>query len=219
MPKLAIIHTTPATVDILKPLVNEVLPDYQIVNFVDDSILPQLAANGGKVADVEPRLLQYARYAEQVGANVILSACSSVGEVAAQMREQVSIPVVRIDDAMAEAAVRRGSRIGVAATLATTLRPTLDLLEQKAAAIGKSVELEPCLIDSAYQKLMAGDRQGHDQALIDALTQLSTRVDVIVLAQASMARVIPSLQAEIQEKVLTSPRLSIERVKAVMSAE
>lgn len=219
MPKLAIIHTTPVTVDTLKTLANEILPDYKVVNFVDDSILPQLAENGGNISEVEDRLLHYAQFAETVGADVILSACSSVGEVVARMRERVSIPVVRIDDAMSEAAVQRGTRIGVAATLPTTLRPTLELLKQKAAAIHKEVQLESCLVDSAYQKLMAGDREGHDTALAEALTELAQNVDVVVLAQASMARVLPRLPEAIQDKFLTSPRAGVERVKAVMTHE
>jgi Asp/Glu/hydantoin racemase len=216
MPKIAIIHTTPVTIDVLKPLVNELLPDYKIVNFVDDSVLPQLGENGGDLSEVEKRLMFYARSAQEVGADVILSACSSVGELAARMREEVSIPVIRIDDAMAEAAVQRGTKIGVAATLPTTLRPTMELLRQKAEAVGKTIQLESCLIDSAYQKLMAGDREGHDNALVEALTELAQKVDVAVLAQASMARVLPRLSEALQSKFLTSPRLSVERVKSVM---
>lgn len=216
MPKLAIIHSAPVTVEVFKTLANELLPGVTIVNFVDDSILPQLAENGGDVHAVEDRLLHYARFAEAVGADVILSACSSVGEVAARMRECVSIPVVRIDEAMAEQAVRRGQRIGVAATLATTLRPTLDLLRQKATDSGRDIQLEPRLVDAAFQKLAAGDREGHDAILADALTDLAQSVDVVVLAQASMARVIARLPDDLQDRFFTSPRLGMEQVKLVM---
>jgi aspartate/glutamate racemase len=184
-----------------------------VINFVDDSILPELAENGGDIRSVEARLVSYARFAEQAGAEVILEACSSVGEVAAQMQAAVSVPVVRIDEAMAEAAVRGGRRIGVAATLATTLEPTLRLLRAKAESIGKVIELEPCLAAEAYQRLMAGDQTGHDDFLAAALAGLAGQVDVIVLAQASMARVIPRLPESGRGKVLTSPRLAMERVR------
>jgi Asp/Glu/hydantoin racemase len=216
MSKLAIIHTAPVTVEVFKGLATELLPGVTVVNFVDDSILPQLAENGGDINAVEDRLLHYARFAEEVGADVILSACSSVGEVAARMREHVSIPVVRVDEAMAEQAVQRGQRIGVAATLATTLRPTLELLRQKAAADGRDIQLEPRLVSAAFQRLSAGDREGHDMILAEALTDLARLVDVIVLAQASMARVLPNLPEDIRGRFLTSPRLGMERVKSVM---
>ena len=218
MPKLAIIHTTSATVDSMKALAAEMLPGSELVNFVDDSILPQLGRNGGDLAEVEERLIHYARFAEQVGAYVILEACSSVGELVSKMQSAVSIPIVRIDDAMAEQAVQRGERLGVAATLPTTLQPTTRLLQAKAQAANKQVEITPLLIEGAYQKLMAGDREGHDNLLVENLQDQARTVDVVVLAQASMARVLPRLSAAEQEKILVSPRLAMERVKSVMAS-
>ena len=218
MPKLAIIHTTSATVDSMKALALEMLPGCELVNFVDDSILPQLGQNGGDVSEVEERLLHYARFAEQVGADVILEACSSVGEVVAKMQSAVSIPIVRIDESMAEQAVERGQHLGVAATLQTTLQPTTRLLQAKARALEKQVEITPLLIEGAYQKLMAGDREGHDQLLVEKLGELAGSMDVIVLAQASMARVLPRLSASDQDKILVSPRLAMERVKNLMAS-
>ncbi len=216
MSKLAIIHTTVATVEPLKTLAQELIPGVAIVNFVDDSILPQLLANGGNVAEVEQRVLQYARYAQEVGADVLLEACSSIGAVVPKARQILSIPVVRIDEPMAEAAVRQGGRIGVAATLPTTLQPTLNLLEEKAQESGRSVALQPLLIEGAYAKLMAGDAAGHDQALADGLSALIAVCDRVVLAQASMARVLPCLSEEVRSRFLTSPRLGMERVRQAL---
>jgi Asp/Glu/hydantoin racemase len=218
MPKLAIIHTTPATVESMKALAAEILPSCELVNFVDDSILPQLAQNGGDLTEVEERLVHYARFAEQVGADVILEACSSVGEVVPKMQAAVSIPIVRIDEGMAEQAVQRGAHLGVAATLPTTLQPTTRLLRAKAQAAGRQVEITPLLIDGAYQKLMSGDREGHDNLLVEKLQELARTVDVVVLAQASMARVLPRLAAADQDKILVSPRLAMERVKNVVAS-
>ena len=218
MTKLAIIHTTSATVETMKTLAAEYLPDAELVNFVDDSILPQLGRNGGNLADVEERMIHYARFAEQVGADVILEACSSVGEVVSKMQSAVSIPIVRIDEAMAEQAVQRGEHLGVAATLSTTLQPTTRLLRAKAQVAGKQVEITPLLIEGAYQKLMAGDRDGHDNLLVEKLQDLARTVDIIVLAQASMARVLPRLSAADRDKILVSPRLAMERVKNVVTS-
>lgn len=218
MTRLAIIHTTAATVEPLKALAAELVPGAEVVNFVDDSILPQLRDNGGDVSQVEDRLLHYAAFAEQVGADVILSACSSVGEVVAKMRERVRVPVVRIDDAMAEAAVARGDVVGVAATLRTTLEPTQRLIRAKASEQGRAVEIKTTLVDAAYQRLMAGDPAGHDALLADALRAFAAEVDVVVLAQASMARVVEQLPPALRGRFLSSPRLAMERVKAALLA-
>jgi aspartate/glutamate racemase len=198
-------------------LAAELLPDCDLVNFVDDSILPQLARNGANVAEVEDRLIHYACFAEEVGADILLEACSSVGEVVTKMQAAVSIPVVRIDEAMAEEAVRRGARLGVAATLPTTLGPTVRLLQMKARVADKQVEITPLLIEGAYQKLMAGDREGHDHLLVEKLRELAYTTDVVVLAQASMARVLPGLPLTERIKFLSSPRLAMERVTSILS--
>ncbi len=216
MRKLAIIHTTPATIEPLKSLAAEILPDYELINMLDDSILPQLSQNGGNLEEVAPRWIQLAVCAEQAGADAVLSACSSVGELVGQARSVVAIPVLRIDDAMAEEAVRRAERAGVAATLVTTLAPTARLLMQKAAQVDRKVTLETVLVAAAYQKLMEGDKDGHDAALSEALQELAERVDVVVLAQASMARVLSRLPDALQSKFLSSPRSGLERVRQIL---
>lgn len=213
--RLAIIHTTPVTIEPLKGLANDILPGYQIMNFLDDTILPELLRNGGDIGAVADRWLTYARFAEQAGADCVLSACSSVGELADLANQKQSVPVLRIDEAMAQAAIRRGKRIGVAATLPTTLNPTTKLLQREADMSGIEIQLETLLAEEAYQRLMDGDKAGHDQILGDELLKLVARTDVVVLAQASMAAVVTTLPTDVQQKFLTSPRLGLERIKEI----
>ena len=217
--RVAVIHTSPLTVEPIRSLIGELIPGADVVNFVDDSVLPQLARNGGNVAEVEGRLLTYARHAEEVGATVILNACSSVGEVAGKMRSSVTVPVVRIDDAMTDEAVTRGERIGVAATLPTTLAPTLALLRRKAEAAGSKATFDARVAADAFRLLAAGDREGHDRALTAVLDELAAVNDVVVLAQASMARVLSGLPEEKRAKFLSSPRLGVESVARVVSGD
>lgn len=217
MGTLAIIHTSTATVEPLRTLAGELLPEVRVINFVDDSILPQLAANGGEIAAVAGRVGQYMQFAAEAGADVILEACSSIGELVGPARAALNIPVVRIDEAMAAAAVARGERIGVAATLATTLAPTRRLLEAQAAIAGRPITIVPALAETAYQRLMAGDRAGHDAELAAVLHALAPTVDCVVLAQASMARVLPQLPAEERDKFLTSPPLAMAQVREALA--
>ena len=216
MPTLAIIHTTPATLTSLKKLALETIPDLTVINFMDDSILPQLANNQGNLAEVEGRLIAYARFAEQAGADIILEACSSVGEVTKKMRMVVKVPVVRIDEEMAEWVVKQEKKIGVAATLATTLNPTTKLLEEKASILGKKVLLTPRLIEGAYQRIINGDQAGHDNLLMDTFSFLLNEVDVIVLAQASMAGVAEKMPEEDRAKFFSSPSFAINQVKTLL---
>lgn len=214
--KLAIIHTTPVTIEPLKDLAVKIIGDCEIINLVDDSILPQLAQNGGDIQEIAERWESYAKIAEQQGADCILNACSSIGELVTYTQAKVSPPIVRIDDAMADFAIDMANTIGVAATLKTTLKPTLKLLTQKAEKKGKNVKFEPILVSSAYQKLLANDKEGHDLDLSVALRELAQKVDIVVLAQASMARVVSTFTTEEQRQFVTSPELGMEAVKRTL---
>lgn len=218
MKKLAILHTTTATIEPLRALTNELLPQTPLLNWVDDSILPELIENNGDLSRVRERWIQYVRYAVKAGALVILSACSSVGELALEAQAIVNQPVLRIDSPMVVDAVTRATRIGVAATLSATLGSSTRLLQSTAAAHGKSIQLTTLLVSDAYQQLMAGNKEAHDQILTAALNDLASQVEIVVLAQASMARVVPNLPQELQSQFLTSPRSGIQNAVATLKA-
>ncbi|MER8441301.1 aspartate/glutamate racemase family protein [Mesorhizobium sp. M1312] len=103
------------------------------------------------------------------------------------------MPLLRIDEGMAKAAVEHGNRIGVLATLSTTLVPTVDLLKRKACEAGKDVAIDDVLVEGAFQRLAGGDVEAHDAQIRLALEELSQKVDVVVFAQASMARARPTV--------------------------
>jgi glutamate racemase len=211
-PRIGVLHTSPATVDLFSRLLRERLPGASIVNILDDSILPELRDNGGDLAAIEPRWRNYACTISARGVDVILNACSSIGALCARVQPDVAQPIVRVDILMAREAVGRGDRIGVLATLATTLGPTQDLILATAGRTSRTIDVDAQLVEGAYQALMAGDQAGHDDLVAASLAQSAHRNDVVVLAQASMARVLPRLDLEAQSKVLASPTFAVEDV-------
>jgi Asp/Glu/hydantoin racemase len=132
-------------------------------------------------------------------------------------RQVFDFPVVRVDEPMAERAVRLGRRIGVAATLRTTLQPTLELLRAKALDAGRQVDLVESLCEGAFAAVLSGDTQTHDRLLTESLCALRTSVDVVVLAQASMARVVASLPGNGHVPILSSPELAVQRAGELLA--
>jgi hypothetical protein len=64
---------------------------------------------------------------------------------------------------------------------------------------------------------MGGDAARHDALVATAVKELSVQVDVIVLAQASMARVVDGLSAaDKRVPILASPPLAIDYLATVM---
>jgi Asp/Glu/hydantoin racemase len=168
--------------------------------------------------DTARRLFAHLAAAERHGAHAILVTCSSMGDAVDAARPFAGVPLLRIDQAMAEQAVQRGSRIGVLATLWSTLRPTAVLIERTAAQAGREAEVRDRLCDGAFEALRAGDTERHDSLVRDGLRELMGWADVIVLAQASMARVVDTVsEEERRTPILSSPRLGMERVRDVLA--
>jgi Asp/Glu/hydantoin racemase len=205
------IHTGPVLVDVFKNLFPELLPDVRLVNIVDDGLLTDVRAAGGLTPSVTRRILGYGMLAESSGADAILNCCSSVGEAADLLAQTVGIPVVKIDNRMAMTAVEQGSRIGIIATVATTLDPTERLIQRKAHDARKSITTKRYLVDSAFDALVAGKAEEHDRLLRAAIEKAMDENDVVVLAQGSMARLVPSIEQRVP--VLSSPRSSVEALK------
>ena len=99
----------------------------------------------------------------------------------------------------------------------TTLDPTLELIQRRAALAEKKIELTSKLVEGAFEALMSGDAATHDAKVAAALKELSQQVDVIVLAQASMARVVDTLApADKRVPILASPGIAVDYLATVL---
>jgi Asp/Glu/hydantoin racemase len=186
------------------------LPEAKVFHVVDESLIEDTVKAGHLRKATIRRLIRQIESAEEAGADAVLVTCSSIGPGVTLAQQLFEIPVLRIDDAMAENAVRQANTIGVLATLRTTLDPTTDLLREKAAKAGRKVELVECLCEEAFPAVLAGDTATHDRLLARALVEDLKGVDLIVLAQASMARVLTTLAADVvHAPVLSSPELAV----------
>ena len=158
-------------------------------------------------------ILSYAKVLGQLGADAVLSACSTVGAFAEEADKILDVPVYRIDDAMCSAAVEMGEVVSVFATLASTLEPTVDLIERKAYETGKRIKVNTVLVEGAYAALMEGHKDVHDAKIKALVERYLPESDVAVLAQASMASAV-TLAGEDAKKILTSPKMGIEKLRA-----
>jgi Asp/Glu/hydantoin racemase len=217
--KVAVLHTSFVFLNVessVTDLLEEVLPEAEVMHFVDSDVLATVMREQGISDHSTSRMVHLAQAAEDAGADVIFSACSSLGPAMEVARQKVGTPIVRIDDGMARKAVESATRIGVLATVPTTLGPTVDLIEQKAAEEGKKIELQRELSEGAFEVLMSGDKEHHDEMVVESARKLASSVEILVLAQASMTRLAPRLKEETSLEVLTSPRLGVEYVRQVL---
>ena len=156
MTTIAVIHTGPVTVQLLKDQIGEQIPGARVINIVDDSLLNDVRAAGRLTPEVASRIHSYMANAHAMGVDIILNACSSVGEAVDSVRNFVSTPIVKIDEAMAEEASSIGRRVGVVATVSTTPEPTVRLVKKKAGELGRTVEVTERIAEGAFYDLLVG---------------------------------------------------------------
>ena len=214
---LALLHTSPTLTPLFTSLCRQHLPQTEIFHMVDESLIKQTIAAGKLQKVTVRRLIGMVESASVIGVDGVLVTCSSIGPAVSLAAKLFPFPVVRVDDAMAEKAVSQARRIGVLATLRTTLEPTTALLRAKSAAAGVETHIEESLCSGAFEAVLAGDTETHDRMVSKALAELAKNVDLVVLAQASMARVMQQMPAgAVAVPVLSSPELAVLRTRDLL---
>lgn len=215
-PKLALLHTSAVLTPTFASLCARWLPEVTIFHAVDESLIKNTIQAGRLEKTTVRRLATLVGSLFEGGAQAVLVTCSSVGPAVDIARQLYDLPVLRVDAPMARTAVQQGRRIGVLATLRTTLEPTSALVRREALEAGRQVEVVECLCEGAFDAVLAGDTATHDRLVGEALTTRMRQADVIVLAQASMARVVAALPAgAVQAPVLSSPESGVRQVREV----
>ncbi len=201
---LALWHSAESNVSVFAAILGELAPDIPLAHKVRADLL----------AAAQPVLTPRVRRAvsddilamADDGPGIVLCTCSTLGPGAESAAELTDVPVLRVDLPMMEEALKRGSRIAVAAALPSTLGPTRDLLERVAKARGVDLTIGEILVEDAWPHLEKGDREGYARCIAERLRVAAKGYDAVVLAQASMAGAV-DLLADLDVPVLASPRL------------
>jgi Asp/Glu/hydantoin racemase len=215
--RLALLHTVSGLVPVFEEQVRRHLPGWAPFNLVDESLLRNTIREGRLSHLTMRRVAQHVWSALDAGADAILVTCSSIGAAVDAARPFTDVPLVRVDEGMADQASDIGERIGVIATLSTTLEPTRELVERLAAGKSRAVTVTARVCKGAFDLLSKGDRAGHDRLVAEGIERLAGEVDVVVLAQASMARVLEG-SARVSVPVLSSPESGVLRLKSHLQA-
>ncbi len=214
--KVGIIHTFLYSVEDLKSLFAEIVPEVEMVNIIDDSLLKEVLANGSPTPAVVRRICNYAQELEQIGCDAILNQCSSVGEVSEIAQKLISIPYVKVDEPMAKEAVETGKKVGVVATAHSTLGPSARLVENKAKEMGEDTVVNRCFAEGAYDALLKeGDKAKHDRILMETIDKAVADNDVVCLAQGSMFSLVPKCKDK-RVPVIHSFRSGVEQLRPLL---
>jgi aspartate/glutamate racemase len=162
---------------------------------------------------------------ELADVDAIIITCSTMNRSASAVRAGMAplgVPVVQIDEAMMEAAAKRGGTVLVVATHGPTVKSTQALLEETAAREGAGVRLAGATVEEAFHLLGEGRIREHNEVVANAIRDALARqaVTTVVLAQLSMsvfALSYPDPVAEFGVPVLNSGETGFARAGEVMS--
>jgi Asp/Glu/hydantoin racemase len=213
--RIGFIHTVGFLVDSFRERMRAAHPEADSFHVLNESLLQDLLRGAPKPL-VYRRVVSQVVLAAEAGADLVVVTCSSTSPAVDIARQVVMQPVLKIDDPMAAEAVRRGPRIGLLCTASSTVEPSTALLRAHAAGQGREVSVTPLVKADAYAALMAGDRARHDAIMREAAAELAGSVDVLVLAQASLAHLQPELETALPRPVLASPPLLMEAIAAAI---
>ncbi|MFF4182466.1 aspartate/glutamate racemase family protein [Streptomyces sp. NPDC001691] len=206
---LALLHTSPVHVPVFDALRDQDAPGLELRHLVDEQLLGRARESGPQA--VAGAVTAALAEAVAQGADAVLCTCSTIGGVAEAASATLGVPVLRVDRPMAAAAVAIGPRVAVVAAIESTLGPTVELIREEAGP--RPLEVRTVVAEGAWPHFESGDTQAYLAAVaatVDALTD----VDVVVLAQASMAPA--AARTSIGVPVLSSPRPGLRAAAAVV---
>ncbi|HEX6158504.1 MAG TPA: aspartate/glutamate racemase family protein [Burkholderiales bacterium] len=215
-PRIALIHATPVAIEPVVAAFAQAWPEAELANILDDSLTADRAKQKDLAPEMFPRFSRLARYAVDHGARGILFTCSAFGAAIDAAAREVAVPVLKPNEAMFDAALERGGRIGMIATFGPAMESMAAEFTEAAKRRNPPPALDAVLADGAMEALRSGDIDAHNRKVAGAVGSLGN-VDVIMLAHFSTARALAAVQARVSVPVLTSPDAAVARLRACCS--
>jgi aspartate/glutamate racemase len=218
MPDIVVfIHTISPLIGVFDQLASGFLHGVLVKHILDEPLLEGIRQRGGLTSSDSARLWDHLKMAESIRARVVLVTCSTLSPLLDNLRPLTTLPLVKINEAMIAAAVQAGDHLGVLVTNPTALAPTQMMFEAQARQSGREISYVYKLVDGAFSALLKGKADEHDHLVRQAVIELSARVDAVVLAQASMARVLAEIpEHERPVPIFSSPHLALEQVRKLL---
>lgn len=216
--RIVLIHAVTTAIPPILHAFREGWPEATVCNLLDDDLMPAYTREGGLTPHIVERICGLAQYAARTGADGILFTCSVFPQAEDMAKQLVRIPLLKPDEAMIAAALETGKRIGVVATNPPAGPASEAQLRAAAAAQGRSIEVVQSLAEGAFAIGNAGDAATHDRMVVEAAVRIAGSVDVICLAQVSMALARAAVQAKVKVPVLTSPTTAVARLRKLLNA-
>jgi aspartate/glutamate racemase len=231
MTRVGLLHTVPALAATFDGML---ATDVTERVHIADAHLLQTAIREGVTDAVRASVAAHLQHLVAGGADAILVTCSSIGEAAEEAGESLSVPVVRVDAAMARDAVSLAiadaasraagdAHVAVLATNTATLGPTTRLIQREidaaaaaAADVGDPSSVPPlsritvdsAVVEGAVAARDAGRPDEHDRLIAEAVAAAAdprSERPADVIVLAQASMAAAADHADVAVPILTSP--------------
>jgi Asp/Glu/hydantoin racemase len=213
--RIALIHAVTVAMQPISDAFRKQWPAAECVNILDDSLSPDRAKTDDITPQMFDRFAALSAYAGLVGANGVLFTCSAFGPAIEAAARKASFPVLKPNEAMYEAALEHGDRIGMVATFRPSVAPMEEEFRELVEQRKSNATLTTICIPDAMAALRAGDPATHN-ALVAETARGLAGCDVVMLAHFSTSQAEDEVARGIQVPVLTSPGSAVRKMKALV---
>lgn len=212
MPRIALIHAVTVAMAPVHDCFRQLWPEAECVDILDTSLSRDREREGRLTDTMVGRFLLLAKYAEDNGADGILFTCSAFGEAIEACAADAKVPVLKPNEAMFDAALAAGQRLGMLATFEPSVAGMEAEFRDIAGAAGSPAALDSYCVAGAMKALQAGDGDGHDRLLAEAAPRFAD-CDAVLLAHFSTSRAAEAVQKALTCPVLTAPGAAVAKLK------
>jgi aspartate/glutamate racemase len=213
---VGLVHTTRLVVEPVHDAVAGPDSERGVNHVLDEGILRRLTELGEITPEIVDWLTDMVESTQSIGADCAVVSCSSLSPCVNEVNTRLRIPVLKVDEPMVEYAVANAQRIGLVMTNPTTEAPSTLLVREVSSRLSRTVDLVPKLCPDAFAKLNRGDIEAHDAEVVETIEQLLEEVDLVMLAQISIARVRSRLDSSASARVLSSLDFIGEKINQVL---
>jgi Asp/Glu/hydantoin racemase len=217
-PRIVLLHATPVAMQPVQTAFSKLWPEAETVNLLDDGLSIDRAREDDLSDAMIDRFVDFGQYGRRMGAAGILITCSAFGPAIDKLAKSVPIPVLKPNEAMFQAAIERGSRIGMLATFAPSVSTMTEEFEEYLERAGRKATLTTIVVDDAIRLLKGGDAESHNR-LVAARAPEFAGFDAVMLAHFSTSRAAEDVRAVLDVPVLTAPDAAVERMRGLVEAK
>ena len=213
--RIVLIHAVPMAIEPIKYAFNELWPEPEVVNLFDDSLSIDRAKSNVLTTDMEKRFSDLGNYAESIGADGILFTCSAFGPAIDKVAYNLTIPVLKPNEAMFEQALNTGHKIGMLATFGQSIASMSKEFCEIRNSLSATGSLDTKLVEGAMEFLRQGNQTKHNE-LIAKTAATFRHCDVLMLAQFSMVSAKSAVFRELNVPVLTAPEAAVKKLRGIL---